>query len=91
MQVVDLGQFDLADSLGDRSVVHHWSAPTGDGDHASEFRLAVERERVDGFDHLAVFSSAFWWLDAFPWFGPLLDELGSTMAATERARVLELR
>ena len=91
VQVIDLGQFDLAASLGDRPVVHHWSATTGDGDPARAFRLAVERERVDGFDHLAVFSSAFWWLDAFPWFGPLLDELGSTVAATERVRVVELR
>jgi hypothetical protein len=91
VQVVDLGQFDLADSLGERSVVHHWSAPACDGDPAREFRFTVEREKADGADRLAVFSSAFWWFDAFPWFGPLLDELGSTVAATERVRVVELR
>ena len=91
VQVVDLGQFDLADALGDRPVVHHWSAPAGADEPAEAFRLAVEREKIGGADRIAVFSSAFWWYDAFPWFGPLLDDLGSTRADTERVRVVELR
>jgi hypothetical protein len=91
VQVIDLGQFDLPDPIGTRSVRHHWPASASDTGAAGEFRLAVERERDAGFAYFAVFSSAFWWFEAYPWFEPLLDQLGDFIVETERVRIVEMR
>lgn len=91
VQVIDLGQFDVPDPIGDRPVVRHCSVPGSGADHAGRFRLAVERERDAGFRHLAVFASAFWWFDTYAWLGPLLDELGDPVVETDRVRVVGLR
>jgi hypothetical protein len=91
VQVVDLGQLDLPDRIETRPICHHWTASWSDADGDDELRLAVERERDAGFRYVAVFSSAFWWFECYPWFEPLLEELGDLIVETERVRIVALR
>lgn len=90
LQVVDLGQFALPDPLGERPIRWHWAVPACTDDSAREFGRMVRKERDAGAHHLAIFSSAFWWFETYPWLEPLLEELGTELVATERVRVFRL-